>query len=273
MSAIKRKLDATVRALKPAPRKSLAHSDYSALQELREAISRRLNSSVRDITKPAPFDEKHGLVYKLLKTDRRRLKDSTLCSHDTVMWLRDFRNPAAAAWMLKLAGPDVGQVSRNQVLQWLRDNGRAQDMRMLYDWTKKWGFKDSDYTKNIVLNPKTVDEARELYKTTNFAAKKSKKAFGNHLLKIVIQNGCPPKEVFGFFVTIPKDIITYQLMLAGMIELPALRVYRDQVGASLQKDIAAGNVRADDKLNQTYHRLRRLPITDPAMTKQTGVVT
>jgi len=204
-------------------------------------------------TKP-PFHAKHGMVYKLLKTSPQRLHDSTLCSHDVAFWLRDHKHPTAATWVLKLAGPTVGQVSRNQVLQWLQNSNRNKDKQLFYQWTRKWGFEDSSATKAIMADPSTVVEARELYKGFNG----DKQVYGNKLLDRLARRGVEAEGLYAFFRTLNKDVVTFQIMLSAMIQHAELRKYLAVVWELAERQNANNNIKIDDKLRETYDRVVRL---------------
>lgn len=260
MSVIKKKLGQVLNDVKaPAALKI----NYEEQQELRWMIKKRMHGDLAELFKRAYFDDKHGLVYKLLKTDKKRLCNSNLCAHDTMKWLRDFGNATAATWVLKLAGPRVGQVSRNQVLKWLHDENRKEEMRLIYTKTKKWGFKDSDHTKNIVFIPEGPESARKLYKDSKFETKAARKIFGNRLLQHLINQKCTPNEIFAFFKMLPKDLFSFQIMLSGMIRYTELREFRDEVCQSLDKEIESNNIKMDDVLQNTSERLKRLPLSPP----------
>lgn len=262
MSHLKKKLRVIVLGVPKNSKINSKRTDFTKDEEIRVLISDRIQLNLRDMFKKPSFNDKHGLAYKLLKTDKKRLEDSTLCSHDVQRWLRDFKNPSAAVWVLKLAGPKTGSISRNQILQWLKSNGKISEMRMVYNWTKKWGFNDTEYTKNIIVSAKSVEEARALYKETQFSTKESKRVFGNQLLKQLISDstkyGIPKEDVFGFFKMLNKDIFTYQLMLAAMIKHSEYRVYRDQVWELIVKDEQANNIKIDTKLKDTNERVLKL---------------
>ena len=229
---------------KPAPRKN-----FSDDVPIREQIQARLELPLSKFCSTKPdFDGRHGLVYKMLKTDVNRVKNGVLTAHDMMAWLRQGK-PVPALWIVKLAGPKYGQIPRNQLLQWLRDNGREAEAASVLNWTKKWGIKQDSRALLLATNPKTVQEARIKYREADLPASDRQK-FSNALLQKVV--GLDPDEVFAFYKTLNKDIYTFQIMFAGMVKNKPLRKYRDQVWTTAQKHADAKNIVIDDKLRETY---------------------
>lgn len=263
---LKRKLN---QVLSNVPPPSPPKPDFSAQQALREKIKAWANLPLAQFCRTRPdFDAKHGLVYKLLRTSKERLKDSTLCSHDTAFWLRNYQNSVSALWVIKLAGKSAGSVSRNQLLQWLRDRGEMSNMLQVHKWTKKWGFVDSEHTMTILASPTSVEEARIVYREskTVIASKASRQALANKLLGELLKNTRKqPQEntewgsdVYKLFKTLNKDLLTFQIMLGGMIKHQPLRAYFDELWELALKQQTANNIKIDTKLEETRERVQKL---------------
>lgn len=264
---LKRKLN---QVLLNKPQPAAPKPDFAAVQALREKIKDWSNLPLSQFCRTKPdFDAKHGLVYKLLRTSRERLRDSTLCCHDAAFWLRNYQDSVSALWVIKLAGKDAGSVSRNQLLQWLRDKGETANMMQVYKWTKKWGFPDTNHTQTIISSPKTAEEARSIYKESKslMSTKASKQALANKLLSELLKNTDfrkienPEKwaeDVYAVFKTFNKDLVTFQVMLGGMIRFQPLRRYHDEVWELAMKQQSANNIRVDKKLMETNDRVLKL---------------
>lgn len=271
MTVLRRRLNRVLKfenAIVPEERTS--KPDFGEIQRLRAQIKRHIGLPVAQFcgTKPE-FDAKHGLIYKLLKTNATRLKNSTLCSHDVAYWLRDHKHPTAALWIVRLAGPFYGSISRNQLLQWLKTHEHKKVMQTVYKWTKKWGFKDTERTRTIVACPKSVEEARELYKNSSFETAQAKHIYGNQLLKeISLLDSIQPAEFWVFFRTLNKDVITFQIMLGAMIKHNALRAYRDEIWHLAERHEKAHNIVIDAKMKETYQRVKCLPRDRPKVEPQ-----
>lgn len=264
---LKRKLN---QVLSNKPQPAAPKPDFAAVQALRGKIKQWSELPLSQFCRTKPdFDAKHGLVYKLLRTSKDRLRDSTLCSHDSAFWLRNYQDSVSALWVIKLAGKDVGNVSRNQLMQWLRDRGETASMMEVYKWTKKWGFLDNNYTKTIISSPKTAEQARAIYKESKslMSTKASKQALANKLLSELLNNSDlrkidnPEKwaeDVFAVFKTFNKDLVTFQVMLGGMIKFQPLRRYHQEVWELATKQESANNIKIDKKLVETNERVMKL---------------
>lgn len=237
----------------PLSRPQVTQEQIDASNEMRQKVQDRMRLPLSQfLSTKVPFDAKHGMVYKILKTSPQRLRDSTLCSHDVAFWLKDHKHPTAAAWVLKLAGPQVGQVSRNQILQWLKDRNEQQTF---YRWTRKWGFEDTAVTKTIMASPSSVSEARGQYKEF----KGDKQVFGNKLLHTLSHSqNIDADEFYAFFRMLPKDVITFQIMLSSMVRHLELRQFLDSVWELAEKQERNNNIKIDDKLRETHTRVAKL---------------
>lgn len=271
MSVLKRRLNRVLKfgdAILPEERTS--RPDFGEIQSLRNQIKRQIGLPVAQFCRTKPeFDAKHGLVYKMLKTDVSRLKNSTLCSHDVSYWLRDHKHPTAALWIIRLAGPFYGSIPRNQLLQWLKTHEHEKTMLTVYKWTKKWGFKDTERTRAIVAWPRSIEEARELYRDSKFETAEAKRIYGNKLLnEVTLLNSVEPEKFWAFFRTLNKDVITFQTMLGAMIKHSTLRPYRDELWQLAERQEKANNIVIDTKMRETFQRLSCLPLDEPTVEPQ-----
>lgn len=247
------------------PRPEIPRHAWSENQELRNRIKTTFTMPIADFCRRrAPFDYHHGLVLKMLKTDKKRLNNGVLVSHDTFYWLRDRKMEVPALWILRLAGPSKGSVTRNQVLQWLQDHHSLKAAETVRLWTKKWGFKDSPRTLTIAAaSVKNVGEARATYteaKVKYSLDAVSRRIIGNKLLEAVIGRD-EPEAIWGFFRSLQKDVVTLQIMTAALIKSLALRKYRPALYELISTMQSARNITVDEKLQQSIDRLNRLPIT------------
>ncbi|PRT55422.1 hypothetical protein B9G98_03042 [Wickerhamiella sorbophila] len=229
--------------------------DFREDQKIRQQIKERMTLQLPLFCSSRPeFDGRHGLVYKLLKSSPQRLKNGVLTTHDMMFWLRQ-KKIVPALWIVKLAGPHVGQVPRNQLLQWLGENNEKRHIETVLKWTKKWGIKDNARSAVIASDPKTVAEARSIYKATG-TDKKSRQILGNALLKKVVTYNAD--EVYAFYKSLNKDVRTFQTMFAGMFKNPELMKYREEIWETVNRHSKANNLVIDSKLKETYEATAKL---------------
>lgn len=229
--------------------------DFSEDQKVRQLIKQRMSLDVPQFCSTKPeFDGRHGLVYKLLKSSPQRLRNGVLTTHDMMFWLRQGK-VVPALWIVKLAGPQIGQVPRNQLLQWLGENNEKKQIDTVLKWTKKWGIKDNARSAVIASDPKTVAEARSIYKDTK-TDKQSRQILGNSLLKKVIT--LDAEEVYAFYKSLNKDVRTFQIMFAGMFKNRGLTQYRDEIWETVNRHSKANNFAIDTKLKETYEATAKI---------------
>lgn len=247
------KLKSKLQSLLTAPVAKIKHTrNFEENKELSNKIKAMFEQPLREFCRKKPeFDYKHGLVYKLLKTDPHRLRNGVLTSHDARYWLRDRQLVVPALWLIRLAGPLKGLVARNELLQWLYERGERRNMMAVYNWTKKWGFEDNEHTRTITTVAKSVADAREKYRTSAVREARSRLILGNKLLKEVANDG-DPREVIAFYRSLNKDVITFQIMLGAMLKNRGLLKYCDDIWATAQSQAATGSIVIDEKLRETH---------------------
>lgn len=247
------------------PRQAPPRKVWSENQELRDKIKATFNLPLPEFCRQkAQFDYHHGLVLKLLKTDKKRLNNGVLVSHDMFYWLRDRNMEVPALWILRLSGPTKGSVARNQLLQWLQDHRSLKSAETVRRWTKKWGFKDSPRTLAIATAKVTsVAEARTVYseaKVKYSADAKSRRIIGNKLLEMVALSD-DPESVWAFFRSLQKDIVTMQIMTAALIKSRELRKFRPFLLELINNMTASQNIKVDSKLKESLDLLNSLPMS------------
>lgn len=237
-------------------------TDFSEDDAVRRKIKDFLTLPLLEFCRTKPdFDMRHGLVYKTLKTDQQRLRNGVLTAHDMNYWLR--RNqPVPALWVLRLAGKK-GRVARNQFLGWVSSQLGPKKAAAVLNWTKKWGLPaDDPYAVTAVAHSTNVADARRQYAARHGLDASARRVLGNTLLRDVASGG-DADEVFAFYKSLNKDVVTFQVMLGAMLKNPPLRRFRDEVWQTALRQEAANNIVIDDKLRETHAAIERLAPPSP----------